>query len=303
MKTKSIRRFFLMLFFAVVGISLIGYIRPEPISSLIQKEKFWATKVHSDKSYDIIISGDSRVYRGIDPSSISKALNGISVLNFGFSSGGHNQFIFNEIEKRLNEKTEQKIIILSLTPFSLTNKAQDNAHFLQEHERDPNEVLLRRYVNPALSFFDPIMPTDVIHAKGSNYGYYESFRRDGWVESRKIPYNNKAALKSYQKNFKNNRIDNDVVRIVLSQVKRWTDQGINVFALRMPTTEEMETLENELSGYSEETLKKRFEKAGGRWINYENRYGYPSYDGSHLDGNAAKLFSANLGSELSKLLN
>ena len=302
MKTRLSYRFFLMLASAILGIWLVGYWRPEPISSSIQKDKFWVTKVHSKKTYDVIVTGDSRVYRGIDPSSISKALNGIDVLNFGFSSGGHNPFIFSEIEKRLDETSKHKMIVLSLTPFSLTSKAQNNAHFIQENERDRKEVLLRRYVNPALSFFDPIKPTDIMYANDTKQGYYERFRSHGWVESRKIPYNNKAALKSYAKNFENNRIDNDVVQQVLSQVKGWTGQGIQVFAVRMPTTKEMEILENELSGYSEEELKKEFEKAGGYWIDYENRYRYTSYDGSHLDAEAAKYFSAYLGTELSKWL-
>lgn len=61
-------------------------------------------------------------------------------------------------------------------------------------------------------------------------------------------------------------------------------------------------LENKFSGYAEEELKKGFEKAGGYWINYENRYGYTSYDGSHLDGEVAKRFSEYLGIELSNWL-
>lgn len=287
-----------MLLFAIAGISLVGYMRPEPISSTIQKEKFWATKVHSEKSYDVIVTGDSRVYRGIDPNAVSKALNGATALNFGFSSGGHNPFIFNAIEKRLDKNSEHKMIVLGLTPYSLTKKAQDNAHFRQEYERDKKEVLLRRYVNPALSFFDLIRPTDIIYVNDTTQGYYERFRNDGWVESKKIPYNDKAALKIYVKDFNNNRIDKEVIEQVLAQVKKWANQGIQVFAMRMPTTKEMESLENELSGYEEEDLKIRFEKAGGHWINYKKRYGYTTYDGSHLDGPSAESFSSYLGLEL-----
>lgn len=302
MKAKSQYRFSLMALFVVLGILVVGFMRPEPMSSSIQKDRFWATKVHSKKVYNVVVAGDSRVYRGIDPNSISKELDGLEVLNFGFSSGGHNSFIFDEIEKRLYSGRHKRTVVLGLTPYSLTKKAQDNAHFIQEKERNGKEIFLRRYVNPALGFFDPMKPTDLINVNDTIQGYYEKFRTNGWVESKKIPYNNKAALKSYVKNFRDNKIDPEVFEQVLSQVRKWIDQDIQVFAVRMPTTKAMEILENELSGYSEEELKNAFEKAGGHWISYENKYGYSSYDGSHLDGEAAKEFSLFLGRELSQFL-
>lgn len=302
MKNAPIFRFSLMLLFAIIGVLVIGFMRPEPISSPIQKDKFWATKVHAKEKYNVIIMGDSRVYRGIDPRSMSESLDGLKVLNFGFSSGGHNPLIFKEVEKRLDHSTKRKAIVMALTPYSLTDKAQENGHFIQEKERDNNDILMRRYVKPALNFFDPIKPTDIIYAKDTIKGYHEKFRRDGWVESKKIPFNNKAALKVYVKDFKGNRINPRVVEQILSQIKKWTSQGISVFAFRMPTTRAMESLENNLSGYVEEDLKAAFEKAGGHWLTYENKYGYQSYDGSHLDGEAAKEFSLVLGTELSKYL-
>ena len=276
--------------------------RPQPISSSIQKEKFWTTKVHSKKTYDVVISGDSRVYRGIDPSKISEGLEGLEVLNFGFSSGGHNPLIFREVEKKFNIKAKNKIVVLALTPYSLTPKAQENGHFKQEKNRDQKEVFLRRYVNPALNFFDPIKPTDFIYANDTTQGYYEKFRPDGWVESKKIPFNNRAALKSYVKDFENNHVSKAVVDQMLLQVKLWVSQGIYVFAIRMPTTKEMELLENELSGYKENKIRNDFEEAGGRWISYEDRYDFTSYDGSHLDGESAKLFSEYIGKKIYSLL-
>lgn len=303
MKTKPVQRFLFMLLFATVGICLVGYVRPEPISSQIQKEKFWATKVHSENKYNVIFAGDSRIYRGVDPKTISKELNGLAVLNFGFSSGGHNPFIFDKIEKRIDFETENKIIVLGLTPYSLTAKAQENEHFAQEFQRDKKDVLLRRYVNPALDFFDPIQPTEIVYANDTIPGYYERFRNDGWVESRRIPYDTKKALKSYAKNFKNNAIDLKVVQQVLAQIKTWTSNGITVFVVRMPTTKEMEKLEHKLSGYQEYELKKEFENSGGIWLDYDNRFAFTSYDGSHLDGKGAKKFSQLIGRKIAHYIN
>lgn len=302
MGRKPQQRFYVMALLAVIGVVTVGTIRPQPISSLIEKEKFWSTKVHSKKKYDVIVAGDSRVYRGIDPESISKELDGLDVLNFGFSSGGHNDAIFNEIEKRLQTDAPKKAVVLGLTPYSLTKKAQGNEHFNQEKERAPKEIFLRRFVNPTLGFFDPIKPTDLIYANDTTLGYYERFRPNGWVESKKLPYDSTAALKSYVKNFKDNKLDEKVFARVLSKVNNWTNQGIQVFAVRMPTTKAMEVLENDLADYSEKDLKELFEKAGGHWLGYENRFRYTTFDGSHLDGEASKKFSTYLGKELGRYL-
>lgn len=126
---------------------------------------------------------------------ISTALDGFDVLNFGFSSGGHNPYIFERIEKRLDKNVEDKIIVLGLTPYSLTKKAQGNAHFRQELERENEEIALRRYVNPTLVFFDSIKPTDIIYANDTTQGYYENFRSDEWVESKRIRITTRQLLK------------------------------------------------------------------------------------------------------------
>ncbi len=298
MKKQYLTRFFLLMLVSLMFVFLIGKFRPKPISSVVQKEKFWSDKVHSGKRYDLIFEGDSRVYRGIDPKSVSKELNGIEVLNFGYSSGGHNDVMFNEVESRLKGKSNLKIIVLGLTPYSLTPKAQTNKHYLQEKNRDLKDIYNRRFVNPLFSFFDPIKPTDIIYYNDTVPGYYERFKKDGWVESKKIPFNPKAALPVYVKDFKENKVSDEILKNLYKQIKTWTGKGIKVYAFRVPTTNEMEALENELSGYLENEIKEDVENSGGKWINIEDSY--ISYDGSHLEKESAKEFSSYLGKYIYK---
>lgn len=302
MKLRYSHTFFLMFVMAIVFVYTIGMLRPQPLSSVILKEKFWADKVHSKKKYDVLFAGDSRIYRGVDPKSVSEELGGLEVINFGFSSGGYNDVMFNEINNRLKMNNETSIIVLGLTPYSLTPKAQENQHFNQEKNRDIKEVLNRRFINPALNFFDPIKPTDLIHANKAPKGYQERFRSHGWVESRKTPFNPKAALPIYVKDFKDNLVSKDVLESLYGQIKLWQQQGIEVLAFRMPTTLEMETLENAISGYDEKEIKKRIEEAEGKWIEIKDRYHYSSYDGSHLIDTSAREFSRYLGKQINKNL-
>ncbi|AXT61837.1 hypothetical protein D1816_16230 [Aquimarina sp. AD10] len=300
MKKQYLYRFFLLVLISAVGIFVVGKLRPEPISSQVQKEKFWSDKVHSTNKYDLIFEGDSRIYRGIDPKSVSKELKGLRVLNFGFSSGGHNELIFKEVENRLRN---DKIIVLGLTPYSLTPKAQANKHYLQEKNRSQKDVFNRRFINPLFSFFDPIKPTDVIYYNDTIPGYYERFKKNGWVESRKIPFNPKAALPGYVKDFESNIVSEDVLKNLFEQIEKWIQKDIKVFALRMPTTEEMEKLENELSGFKENEIRKSIEEIGAKWIEVDNRYDYVSYDGSHLDRESARIFSSYIGRKINEVIN
>ncbi len=283
---------------AGVLVYAVGTFRPAPISSQIQKEKFWAEKVHTTTKYQVVFSGDSRLYRGIDTKTVSQALSGIKVLNFGFSSGGHNSVIFKEIDGRLDKDARLNAVVLVLTPYSLTPKAQQNEHFNQEKNRDPKDVFNRRYVNPVLSFLDPIKPSGLINLKTGQNGYYERFHKDGWVASWKIPADPRSGLKGYIKDFEGNTVQASILEALYDQIRKWKANGVQVFAIRIPSTFEMEKLEHELSGYREEEIKKNVESAGGQWIDIGNRYGFESYDGSHLSMGSAIELSRILGDEL-----
>lgn len=291
-----------MILFSAVFILLFGTLRPMPISSVVQKEKFWADKVHSSKKYDVIVAGDSRVYRGLDPGALSAQLENRSVLNFGFSSGGFNDLIFSEINTRLLEDSPKKIVILGLSPYSLTPKAQENSHFLQEEERSSDEVFTRRFINPFLRFFDPITPTELFQKTDSITGYHETFHRHGWVASFKVPSNPKAALESYKRNFKNNQVSQEILSKLYMQISKWRNDGIKIYAFRFPSTLDMELLENSLSGFNEDMIRSEIEAAGGFWLDIEKKYEYESYDGSHLTESSAVVFSKYLGERLSESL-
>ncbi|MBL8013012.1 MAG: hypothetical protein JNN05_04115, partial [Candidatus Omnitrophica bacterium] len=60
---------------------------------------------------------------------------------------------------------------------------------------------------------------------------------------------------------------------------------------RPPASRQMEELENSQSGYNETAIVLAINAAGGSWIDIEDRYGYKTYDGSHLNSQSAKRLS------------
>ena len=81
-------------------ILILGLILPKQNTVKTQLERFWLKKTFSDKNYDIVIMGDSRTYRGVSPQAMQQILTNYKILNFAYSNGGLNNFMFGEAEKR-----------------------------------------------------------------------------------------------------------------------------------------------------------------------------------------------------------
>lgn len=64
----------------------------------------------------------------------------------------------------------------------------------------------------------------------------------------------------------------------------------------------MDALEIRGSGCDMEMVKKEFVKAGGIWIDIDNRAEYQAYDASHLSGEEALKLSLDLAAKLKKFL-
>ena len=88
-------------------------------------------------------------------------------------------------------------------------------------------------------------------------------------------------------------MEDALVEGFLEQVTVWRDEGIRVYATRVPVTEELYTLENRKSGLSPDTFVARFEEAGGVWLEFPMTY--PTFDGTHLLEDGARAFSRDLG--------
>ena len=76
-----------------------------------------------------------------------------------------------------------------------------------------------------------------------------------------------------------------------------------MFTLRMPVYHKLKALEDSLSGFNEEIVKSRIINNGGSWLNIQDSL-YSTYDGSHLDGESAKLLSRDIAKKIkSQLVN
>lgn len=302
-------RCFWSLILSLLLISVFGAVKPEPLDPLVASRDarnwFWANKVHNSKTYNLILLGDSRLYRGVSPAAMKDVLGqDYRILNFGFSSGGLNPRIFREAENRFAKDGSDKTVVMAVTPYSLTVDAAKNKHFLQEFTRPKEMVLQYLSYNSFLGFFNSVSP-NMLRKKilgkerKPRIYYYQEFFPDGWVASYTVPKDEERALKSYTETFSKYQVDWKLINELCEQTQEWSQKGIMVFAFRPPVPEKMLALENELSGFNQHLFVEKFEKSGGVWVSIDHS-DYETYDGSHLLRGSAVKLSHELAEKLSK---
>ena len=305
MKSRST---ILTLLFVLI-LSIFGFIIPDDpnprIQSLPDYNRFWTQKVHQDKIFNGIILGDSRIYRGVAPHILSDELRDYRFYNFGFSSGGLNPEIYREAEKCLKNEGGN-IIIVGLSPGSLTPMSKKNKGLRKELARRPAEVIDRLYISYYLKMFRPHKP-DFFRAvllkenDSPDEYYYQEFYDNGWVKSELKPENPAKALPSYRDLFLKQKVSEELVEKLAKQVHAWSIQGNRVFVFRSPSSPSMEQLEDAMSGYNEEFIKNKIQLSGGIWLDFNSK-DYHSYDGSHLHYQSALKFSHDLAQKIKENL-
>ncbi len=267
-------------------------------NDLLYKHTF-ISKTHTNKKYKIIIAGDSRVYRGISPEQIQKILKH-SALNLGYSSAGFEKTLFNLINNKLDTTSYTKIIILGITPWSLTPEASKNEHLKQELNRKREEIISDKYFFKIKKSFTVLSPRLISkkYIKKSNilYNYQEEFYPNGWIASWYIVPQPYKALPEYKKTFKKNTVSKKIILNLLNQIKKWTNNKIKVYGFFPPSSFDMEVLEDNYSGLNRKKFVADFINAGGNWLNVGKDY--TSYDGSHLE----KKSAIKLSNKIAKLI-
>ena len=291
------KKVILTLLFSTIIIVIISLVTNNKMDDENYKALF-VHKVYTKQKYDIIVAGDSRIYRGISAGIIGKKLH-LKALNLGFSSGGHSKLLFDLIDEHLNMKSPYKTVILGITPASLTKRAAHNGHIKRLLNKKKEEILEYKYLFPVKLFFAPTTPYKIrkkLRHKKSN-DYRQEFNiEDGWIASwydSPIPY---RALKSYKDKFTEMKAEDDVIKNLYKQVKRWKSEGIKVYGFFVPSSVNMNELEKVVAKFDQNAFLKGFFNAGGYWINIDGQYW--SYDGSHLEKESAVRLSENIAQKL-----
>ena len=288
---------------AAVLVTALSFVLPKDSEKYLG-ELFWSRKTFAPAKYNIVIMGDSRVYRGLSPEIIESHLPGLKVLNFAFSNGGLNPTMFDAAEKKLTKNDYPKIIVFGVSANTISGYSEGNQQYLQELTRPREEVLERIYLNPLRYWFSATSPEKLkeYFSNSEVTAFYRNkYFMNGYVESEKFPVDTMEAISSYIDDFTNFKVDSTHLNILFQQVEKWANKGITVVGFVPPVSQPMQMLEDTLGLFDEAAIKTGIEKASGHWIDL-NPANYKTYDGSHLTIESAQKLSNKIGEEIEKLM-
>lgn len=276
---------------AILSAALLRPAEPTP------RESFWIEKVERPAAYDLVLAGNSRVYRGLSPAEMRSAGLEARILNFGFSEGAFEARYLAALDDLLDPASARPALVLGVSPSALSPGAAKRNGFTSVKALRPLRRLELRYLEPFQSGFRPF---GVVRRGGPESGYLQEFHPDGWVASRLVPERPKQALETYRLRYERSpefRSSDELLANLAAWVRERTQAGVRIYAFRPPSTLAMEELEDRLGGYDEARVRAQLEAAGARWLEVP-RDAYPSYDGSHLREDGARALSRDLAAEL-----
>lgn len=290
---------------SLLAVAAAGVVRPEPADPLkagrFDENLYYIQRTHDRELVDAIFVGDSRIQRGIDPSSVFQELAQIRAANLGYSNGSVDREMLEFGLQRLDPEG-QKIIVLGISTITFTHLTEGNAQLHEFMGKSRDEVWLARTVPDVLRFFRPVELVTVVRAAiGRPYqpaAYYkQTFHSNGWMESDLNPRDEHRTDESYRDVLSNNAYLPSRETATLDQLRELTARGYHVFALRMPIAPSLLQIEHALSDFDWQAFRSRLTDAGVLWLDPEGAP-WQTYDGSHLTAAEARRYSTALGAAL-----
>ncbi len=267
----------------------------------VHPARFWVRKASVRGELEVVLAGDSRVFRGLSPSAMKGTLAGRSVANLGFSGACLCGRYLSYVEAALDPRARTPLIVLGITPHSLTAHAAKDNGYVAEARRSRSEALERAYLTPAMDFFEPVTMKAVSNAwTGAGRPptrYVQRFADDGWVASDLEPPEPDGALREYEAVLGASPVDRGLVAALVATTARWAQRGVRVVGFRPPVSARMRELEDRLGAFDEPELQRRFVGAGGEYLVFDDA-AYPTYDGSHVGAAVALALSRDLAARL-----
>ena len=214
---------------------LIFHSRDEMDTEVLRKQQYWMAKGRNTNTYPVVFGGDSRVFRGLSPKHFSSEFMDLAAYNYAYWSNGYGKDYLEGLEAKVDSGADTRMIILGLSPHTLTRKAARCDHYRDVMKRSGERGFVSAGMNRINEVFTPFKALDLtakMSGKAKASGVRITYHSDGWVESYWIVPDTAHAAQFYKDIFKDNPVDQEVIKGLLDFVRRWTRMGIHVVAFR-----------------------------------------------------------------------
>lgn len=280
-ESRSLKKVVIALVTGAILVGVGAWFRPSDTN--LDEIPFFARKLADQRRYDLVIVGDSRAVKGLDPDLLARGL-GCTATNFGFSGVGLNDDYLKQVTNRLAARRETRILI-ALTPYSLTVDATRRSDFVTVTAMHWYERATLALSPSLVVRFRPYTPMDFqsLASRASVSRITQTFHESGWIETQAPSGGALEAGRLYERLFHNNSVNPELTMNLLRQIRAWRSAGVRVYVFRMPADTIVQSVEDRLSEFDWPDLQTDLIAAGATVLPVgESRY--QTYDGDHLPG-------------------
>lgn len=266
----------------------LAVLRPATGESEDVRPGYWIEKLRApERTFDVVIVGDSRAYRGIDPSLMPGR-----ALNFGFSGAALDSYYLHAGVQKLRRGGT---LVVAVSPHSLSARAAEANDFRGLTMRHRADLELTRLASPGFAWTRPYTMAQLLRlARGrvsllAPASPFESFGQDGFVASSRPAVDSApATAKIYEQMLRDHPIGPLETLTLEGDLTWYLVKGYRVVVLRLPVSPDVKQAEN----MDTSKFKQGILDSGIEWFDCPPG---ETYDGSHLTAESARQISAALG--------
>jgi hypothetical protein len=151
---------------------------------------YWAMKADWSACADVVVAGDSRVQFAISLAAMGEELPNRRIINYGFNGAGYAGPYLAGIEEALDPAGPRNVIVLGITPHSLTAWAAERNDFIHSRRQAASERMMAREFGGLLHFFRGRGWDELLNFILFEKPFTRSYRRyhaDGWIAAHNVP--------------------------------------------------------------------------------------------------------------------
>ena len=265
--------------------------------------KFTSPKQHS------LIVGESKSFMGVRPSIITERMADMyemPMYNYAFTIAqtAFGELLLKSIERKIAPGTKNGLFILSVNPWVLSERPEDDVE---------NGVFFERDVPPNNMYFVSMKPNPEYVLKNfESFNFKGIFRQistleeDGWQDVKSIPTDSadiKMLNRENEKWFSTKAIEwkkSDYRLRKFAETVTMLQKYGTVVIIRMPSSKAITEIEQLYWPELDSQLQSISAKSGVQFINFNGQYVYPTFDGIHFDHKTGIAFTQALCDSISK---
>lgn len=269
---------------------------------------YWQMKLAWGADADLVIVGDSTVYRGLNPQILEDRGAATKAVNFGFSSAAlSGEYLFDAATK-LDPDSKRRYMVVGVTHWALTpnaRKANGNGYVdaqVEDSKRRSSvvwmmvcDVVFARLLPVQIDLLFASSPSGDHLARATEDNYIQVFNLDGWVNSDFVVPDPHRGIENRRRSLTSlNGVETELVEEARNALQLLQDRdGVQVVLVPMHSSTAVDELSAELSGIALTDLARAVCPSRGVIFNFQPTEA-ESYDGIHLNGSGASRVSRDL---------